>query len=221
MFEVLKEIRDDIRTGTLSTFVAESGTSTTTIKITNHGLNNGDNITNVTRSLSRAVTVVDANTVTVTAITGQVAGDTITSPFFKHYYVGDINDNTAINELPVLCVIGNQTQIQQKSTVTDRWKYDVLIEAYTNPWKNVSQYELADDILLSQKEIQEIFEKRGGNNAPLATTILGIVRKNIQGHNYLFNDDIVINYKRESLAGKIYFKAMMKLSFYSMAYPRS
>jgi len=53
-----------------------TGTTTTTIKITAHGLSTGDYIVNVTRSNAlRQVTKVDANTLTVTAITSQTVGD--------------------------------------------------------------------------------------------------------------------------------------------------
>lgn len=58
---------------------AESGTDTTTIKITNHGLSTGDIIANTNRAwFSTKITVVDANTITCnTPITGQTNGDTI------------------------------------------------------------------------------------------------------------------------------------------------
>lgn len=58
---------------------AESGTNTTTIKWTAHGLTTGAWIINTTRSnTARQVTVVDANTLTIQAITSQTSGDTIT-----------------------------------------------------------------------------------------------------------------------------------------------
>ena len=57
---------------------AEATTSTTNIKMTDHGLFDGDYIINTSRSNAvRPVTVVDANNVTVAAVTGQVAGDVI------------------------------------------------------------------------------------------------------------------------------------------------
>lgn len=71
---------------------AESGTTTTNICITGHGLAVGDHIINATRNstppafdniASRRVTsVVDANNITVHTITGQTTGDTI--KLFKH-----------------------------------------------------------------------------------------------------------------------------------------
>ena len=57
---------------------AESGTTTTAIKMTAHGLVTGDVIVNTTRfNAARTVTVVDADNVTVKAVTGQVDTDTI------------------------------------------------------------------------------------------------------------------------------------------------
>lgn len=57
---------------------AEATTTTTKIKMTNHGLLNGDYIINTSRSNAvRVISVVDADNITVTAVTGQVAGDVI------------------------------------------------------------------------------------------------------------------------------------------------
>lgn len=65
--------------------LAEVGTNTTSIKITNHGLETGDIVVNQDRRFitnydpcSRIITKVDADTFTIpTAITGQTTGDTI------------------------------------------------------------------------------------------------------------------------------------------------
>lgn len=57
---------------------AEATTTTTKIKMTAHGLVNGDYIINTSRSNAvRVVTYVDADNITVSAVTGQVAGDVI------------------------------------------------------------------------------------------------------------------------------------------------
>jgi len=71
---------------------AESGTTTTNIKITGHGLSVGDHIINATRNSTppaydniasrRVSAVVDGNNVTVQAISDQTSGDTI--KLFKH-----------------------------------------------------------------------------------------------------------------------------------------
>lgn len=56
---------------------AESGTTTTNVKITAHGLVTGDMIFNVTRNAKRRVTRVDADNVTVDTVSAQTTGDTI------------------------------------------------------------------------------------------------------------------------------------------------
>ncbi len=57
---------------------AESGTTTTNIKMTAHGLSTGDYIVNLHRSNAiRQVTVVDVDNITVTEVIGQTSGDLI------------------------------------------------------------------------------------------------------------------------------------------------
>jgi hypothetical protein len=66
-----------------TTVTAESGTTETTLKITDHGMSTGEMIINNTRNAiadpaSRIVTVTDANTLTLNKrIVGQTSGDTI------------------------------------------------------------------------------------------------------------------------------------------------
>jgi hypothetical protein len=55
----------------------ESGTNTTNIKITGHGLSTNDVIYNKTRDAYRIVTYVDADNFTVTSVTGQTTNDVI------------------------------------------------------------------------------------------------------------------------------------------------
>jgi phage-related protein len=58
--------------------VAETGTTTTTLKMTSHGLVSGNYIVNITRNNTiRQVTKVDSSTLTVPEIIGQTNGDII------------------------------------------------------------------------------------------------------------------------------------------------
>ena len=58
--------------------IAESGTTTTNIKMVAHGMTNGDFIINKSRSNAvRSITVVDLDNITVAAITGQTTADSI------------------------------------------------------------------------------------------------------------------------------------------------
>jgi len=57
---------------------AEAGTNTTTVNITGHGLETGDMVINISRSnAKRNITVIDANSFSVPAVTKQTAGDKI------------------------------------------------------------------------------------------------------------------------------------------------
>jgi hypothetical protein len=78
-----------------------TGTTTTTIRLTAHGLNTGDLVVNTTRSTARIVTKVDANTLTVAEISGQTVGDlfdlypTVTTGFELHPLEGLVRFETA------------------------------------------------------------------------------------------------------------------------------
>jgi SPP1 family predicted phage head-tail adaptor len=57
--------------------IAESGTTTTNIKVTAHGLVTGDYVVNVTRSTVRVVTKVDSDNFTVSTTSSQTTGDVL------------------------------------------------------------------------------------------------------------------------------------------------
>jgi len=82
-----------------STDTMEATTTTTTVKATAHGLTTGDHIVNRSRSNAvREVTVVDANTFTVQAVTSQASGDTFSKfSVSKTIGVEGITDETTVN----------------------------------------------------------------------------------------------------------------------------
>lgn len=75
-----------------TTFTAETGTTASTLKITAHGLITGDVVrTSRTGFATSKVTVVDANTLTLTTpITGQVSGDVIRGLKFTGQQIAEI-----------------------------------------------------------------------------------------------------------------------------------
>lgn len=85
------------RTGTIRVHVftanhaAESGTTTTNIKVTGHGLVTNDLVYNITRSAARLVTYVDVDNFTVAAVTSQTDGDSIA--FYPTAADGDTTKN--------------------------------------------------------------------------------------------------------------------------------
>lgn len=82
-----------------STDTMEATTSTTTVKATAHGLATGDHIVNRTRSNAvREVTVVDADTFTVQAVTSQTSGDTFSKfTVTKTLGVEGLTDETTVD----------------------------------------------------------------------------------------------------------------------------
>jgi hypothetical protein len=71
---------------------AEAGTTTTSIKLTAHGRSVGELLKNETRSEYRFILAVDADHITVDAITGQVAGDSIRMGGHIMVFFGEINN---------------------------------------------------------------------------------------------------------------------------------
>lgn len=88
--DISKRVLSEINNieATTESFTAGVGTTTTTIKKTNHNLKTGDSILNSTLDITRTVTRVDDDTLTMTAIVGQIAGDTIIG--FKNVSLSEV-----------------------------------------------------------------------------------------------------------------------------------
>lgn len=211
MQAALEELRTLFETNLSTSNTAEATTTTTNIKVTNHGLANGDVIINTTRAnATRAVVVVDANNVTVDAITGQTAGDVIKFPKFKKYYAGWVED-PPVNYCPVLMVFGNSTTLGRKTTNRDQWIYNVTVRILTNPFTSVAETDPTNNILQADKKCKLLMEDRDTNGVPKTTSVLGVVRDNILGTAYLYNDNAKITYNSRKINDKLYFEAIMNL----------
>jgi len=81
---------------------AEATTNTTTIKITGHGIASDGVIYNKTRDEYRIATVSDANTLTVSTVTGQTDGDIILLYDYSNTITNTIGTTTADDEYVVL-----------------------------------------------------------------------------------------------------------------------
>lgn len=115
---------------------AESGTTTTNLKMTAHGLQTGDVIINTTRSnAKREVTRVDADNVTVTAVTGQTTGDTIEK------YIEPAAGSYTLNRLNGTATFGTATS----RTVLMSGKYlPMTIAAYANKMSRADAADLLE-----------------------------------------------------------------------------
>lgn len=222
MHAIEEEIRNLLRAKVNISHIAESGTTSTNIKVTNHGLRTGDNIKNNTRGgVVLAVTVIDANNFSVAAITGQSAGDNITFLKFKHYYVGELSGMLPVNMLPLVTVYGTRSSLVQRAQQGDKYSFDLVIEAYTNLFAKVSTEDLTDDILQAQLDLRKIMEERDNRNVPIASSVLGAISQNITGISFLFTENYVIEYSRDFYKNALYFKAKMTLKATSSFNPRT
>lgn len=214
MYEILNEIRDLLETSAVATKTAGASTSSTSLVITAHGLVDGDTIINVTRSNERrTVIVVDENTLTVDTVTSQAAGDTVLVPKFKYYYVGKPN-RPPISDLPILSVYGISTTLLTRATNKDTFQFEIAIEAIFNAFQEINAengIEATSD-LQAQKKLWQAMEEKDSNGIPVASSVLGILRRNITGSKFLFNNEIVINYETENENNTVLYKAIMTLS---------
>jgi len=96
----------------------ESGTNTTTIKITGHGLATNDVIYNKTRDEYRIVTVSDANTLTVSSVTGQTTNDVILMYNYQNTIANTIGTTTNDDKYCVL--VGHNLESQDVIVNTTR-----------------------------------------------------------------------------------------------------
>mgnify|MGYP001559061062 CR=1 FL=1 len=126
------------------------------------------------------------------------------------YYVGKVH-NPAINQLPILAIYGDNTTLIEKSTARDRYQHTIKIEILTNAYRKVNATGgvEADGVLDAQKQILDLFEEVDANHTPKTTTVLGVLRENIKGTDYLFNDDIVIQYETENVEGEVYYRGVL------------
>lgn len=213
MFNILDEIRDLMETNLKTSHAAEAGTSTTNIKVTAHGLANGDVIINSTRgNAERAVTVVDADNVTVEAVASQTSGDTIIFPKFKKFYAGGRVKNPPINYCPILSVYNTRSVQGRQSTATDQFQHAVVIEIITNAFAKIQTIEDADKVIRAQKQILDLMEERDSNNIPIATSVLGVIRRNLTGTKYLYTVVQEIEYEEETVGGTMYARGRMYLN---------
>lgn len=215
------EIRDLLVSHLVTSHVAESGTTTTNIHITSHGLVDGDNLINVTRgNAKRAVTIVDVDNVTVDTVANQTTGDSITFPKIKRFYVGKLDPQSIqLNLLPLASIYGTRTSLVSMATQADKYAFDLTIEVYINTFTKVAEADVINDVLQAQKTLKLIMEERDGTtNKPIASSLLGCLRQNIRGTHFLFTEIDSIEYDRA--VGTTFMKATLKLKATQSYQPR-
>ena len=139
---------------------------------------------------------------------------------FKGYYIGNVRtENLPKDYLPALLVWGTQTRLlsEQLTTARDKYAFDIsikvvvdaLLQAKQSEPKNATDSEIIE--LQAQKTLYNLVEERDTDMKPIATSILGLLRSNVQGVDYLFSNEIVVNYEEENVNGAIYHTALLTM----------
>lgn len=116
----------------------------------------------------------------------------VDSDRIKTFYIGEV----AIvpqSYMPALMVIPNSTSVIAKSTAKDQYEYNITVRVVIDLKKFLSTSGTGDTIK-SMQEITKIMEERNSDQTLKDDTVLGILRANIRGTDYLFNNNITINY---------------------------
>lgn len=117
----------------------------------------------------------------------------IGSTLIKSYYQGEVVV-VPQSYLPALMIFGNSTEVVAKSTAKDQYKYDITVRVVID-LKLYLKESGTGETLAAQQAIINLMEERNTDGTLKAATVLGCLRDNVRGTDYLFNNDINIEYK--------------------------
>lgn len=120
------------------------------------------------------------------------AGDT---PRIKKFFNGRVK-LVPSSYMPALMVYGARTNVIAKSTAKDQFRFTLVVRVVVNLASYFSE-EGVDETIKSQEDLRNIMEERNADGSLKANTVLGILRDkdNVRGVNYLYNNDITIEYE--------------------------
>lgn len=128
----------------------------------------------------------------------------------KTYYQGEVV-LVPLSYAPALMVFGTSTEVVAKSTSKDETTYSITIRVVDTIQKKFDE-DGTGVIIKAQEDLIDIMEERDANGIALSTTVLGVLRRNIKGTSYLFNDDITINYSTMEQGEFFYISAEINLN---------
>lgn len=131
---------------------------------------------------------------------------------FNKYYCGYVS-KPPMAYLPVLCVYAIKTEQTRMSTNTDKWEFTIGIKIYTSAFEKIDAVEDVETgkILEAQKQIVQLMEQRDSGGVATTGSVLGVLRRNIQGTNYQYTIEDLIEYNQENIAGTMYYSGTMTL----------
>lgn len=114
----------------------------------------------------------------------------------KTFYQGEIDfDLVPKSYLPAAMIFGTNTDHNAHGTAKDQSIYSITIRVVLDVKAYFSESGTGDTIK-AQEALQDIMEERDANGVPLETTVLGILRRNIRGTNFLFSNRMNISYSK-------------------------
>lgn len=138
----------------------------------------------------------------------------------KTYYQGEVVAGTVPrSNTPALMVFGNSTNLVARSTGTDQYEYNITIRLVSDLMKYVDE-KGTGQVLKAQEYLINVMEERTSQGVPENDTILGVLRKNIKGKKFLYNNDIQINYQAIQTGEFFYIKAEATLTATTDVLPR-
>lgn len=136
----------------------------------------------------------------------------IGTTLIKTYYQGEVvTPAVPQSYLPALMVFGESTEVVAKSTAKDQYKYTIIIRVVIDLKKYLKESGVSE-ILTAQEAIINLMEERNSDGTTKATTVLGCLRDNVRGTDYLFNNDITIDYKTIERGEFFYYQAECRFS---------
>lgn len=126
------------------------------------------------------------------------------------YYYGEVL-LVPRSYLPALMVFGNETRLIAKSTSKDQTEHDITVRIVYDIAPRLAE-DGSGTTMKAHQDLVKIMEERDSNMVPLATTVLGTLRRNISGTDYLFNNDITIEYKTLTSGEFFYIAADCRLT---------
>lgn len=134
----------------------------------------------------------------------------IGTTLIKSYYQGEVVV-VPQSYLPALMVFGNSTEVVAKSTAKDQYRYNITIRVVID-LKLYLKESGTGATVAAQQAIVNLMEERNTDGTLKATTVLGTLRDNVRGVDYLFNNDITIEYKTIQRGEFFYYQADCNLT---------
>jgi len=128
----------------------------------------------------------------------------------KAYYQGEVAV-VPQSYLPALMIFGRSTNVVAKSTAKDQYQYNITIRVVIDLKKYLSESGTGDTIK-AQEALINLMEERNSDGTTKAATVLGALRDNVRGTQYIFNNDITIEYSTIQQGEYFYYKADCNLT---------